>query len=101
MECTYTLVTCSTFIHILDAGHAFWGSDRIAGLISAVVVDQVVHSNPLVPSRLVSVELLVCRALPPIVRVGRAVRRPGSHATLEIEVLVVGIEWCPAPIDLL
>lgn len=71
------------------------------GLVGAVVIDHVVCAHPIVARSLHRAELLVGCALPPVSSVGCTAGGPRHLAALEVEILVVGVEWGFAPIYLL
>lgn len=85
----------------LDSCHALrWGNGE-PWFVGAVIIDHVVHTNPSISSSLVRCELTVCSSFPPIVRVGSTIWRSWHGASFNVEVLIVCIEWCFAPIYLL
>ncbi|MFS8033106.1 hypothetical protein Hanom_Chr17g01565561 [Helianthus anomalus] len=58
-------------MHIIKSysGYTFWWCDRVAALISAIIIDHMVHADPSVTTGCNWVELLVARTLPPVGRV--------------------------------
>lgn len=84
-----------------DSSYAFRWGHRVPGLIGAVVIDHVVCAHPMVARSLHRAELLVGCGLPPVVSAGRTTGGPRHLAALEVEILVVGVEWGFAPIYLL
>ena len=95
------LFSILNLIQVLVAGQTLGWWDRVPGPIGAVIIDHVVHPDPLVPSILDGGEGLVGRSFPPIGLVGHAIGRTGDRATFNIKVLVVSQKWSLAPINLL
>jgi len=85
----------------LNASKALWWGDWVPWLISTVIIDDMVHTNPPVPSGFNGVKSLICSTLPPVSGVGSTVSWSRHCAPFNIKVLVVSVEWCSAPIDFL
>ena len=85
----------------LNAGKALPWGHWVPWLIFTIVIDHVVHTNPLVPSCFNGVKGLVCSTFPPVIRVRGTVSRTWHSAPFDVEVLVISVEWCFVPIDFL
>lgn len=82
----------------LNASKALWWGHWEPWLILTIVIDNMVQTNPPVPSCFNGVKGLVCSPFPPVTWVGGTVCRSWHCTSFNVEVLVVSIEWCFAPI---
>ena len=84
----------------LETRNTLWWGHWEPRFISTVVIDHVVHTNPLILSSLKWTERLVSCSFPPIAGVWGTVRGSWHRAPFNIKVLVISIERCFAPINL-
>lgn len=81
---------------------AFRWRDWIAGLIRAIIIHHMIHTNPPVQPSLYWAQLLVRRCVPPVTGSCTAMTWPvWSWTSLNVEIFVVGIERSPRPINFL
>lgn len=85
----------------LNASKALWWGEWVPWLISTVIIDDMVHTNPPVPSGFHGVKSLICSPLPPVSRVRGTVRWSWHCTPFNVKVFVVSVERCFAPIDFL
>lgn len=93
--------TCTVLFCSLDAGETLGWGHRVPGFISTVIVDHVIYTNPFILSGFEWVKFLVSCSLPPVSGIRGTDSGSWHGASLNVKVLVVSIEGCFAPVNLL